>query len=128
MHVAGMTDVCDMNVGFRDQELWYHSRRLIIEVFKSTAAFTDYNIEITNVLQHDCVAIASNIALAFGASENQKKTRYLQTVLKIVGNFEQHLRRAQLKGMLGDPDYKRLLVEIDNIKTRIAMGDSDRLN
>jgi len=123
-----MTAVYDMDMNFRDRELWYHSRRLIIEVFKVTAALTDEDFETTKAMRNDCVSIASNIAWAFAAKGEESKLAYLQTALTTVRNIEQHLLRTRLHGLVSPAECEKLLHEIDRIKAKIAIGDSDRLN
>lgn len=141
-----MSAVWDMDINFRDRELWYHSRRLIIHVFQVTATITDDNFDITKIMRNHCVAIASNIAVAFctrhdapagdsespgdgfGARKDQKKMMCFRSALTAARNLEQHLLRTRLQGILNAEDCDRVLKEIDTIKTNLTIGDSDRFN
>jgi four helix bundle protein len=102
---------------FRDLLLWHNCRHLILELFQVTSTFPERELNgLANQIRKTCVAITSNIGMAFKMTHELRRSDFLNLAISSAEKLEIDLYSAKEKKLLNSLSFEHFSQEINQIK------------
>ena len=102
---------------FRDLLLWHNCRHLILELFQVTSTFPERELNgLANQIRKTCVAITSNIGMAFKMTAELRRSDFLNLAISSAEKLEIDLHSAKEKKLLNSLSFEHFAQEIDEKK------------
>lgn len=112
---------------FRDLLLWHNCRHLILELFQVTSTFPERELNgLANQIRKTCVAITSNIGMAFKMTHELRRSDFLNLAISSAEKLEIDLHSAKEKKLLNSLSFEHFAQEIDEIKKVLSTFSHNR--
>jgi len=106
---------------FRELKVWEKAHRLTLEVYQVTISFPrEEQYGLMSQLRRCSSSIPANIAEGCGRGSEAEFAHFLQIALGSASELDYHLLLAYDLQYLKETEYKRLAMEISEIKRMLA--------
>ncbi len=97
--------------------LWHNCRHLILELFRVTSIFPEQELNgLANQIRTTCVAITSNIGMAFKMNNELKKSEFFNLAISSAESLRVNLMEAKQKNLLSGASFEHFAKKVDEIK------------
>lgn len=113
---------------FRNLLLWHNCRHLILELYQFTSTFPERELNgLANQIRNTCVAITSNIGLAFKMTNQLKRSDFFNLAISSAESLRTGLLDAKEKNLLSSMSFEHFAKEIDEINEMLLTFQHNRL-